>query len=117
MKYSILFAISLALALPLYAGHKKGAHPKAKPTAEQVFTKKDKNHDGFLSKDEFIGKAKKVVKKGKRFAKLDTNNDGKLSLQEFTAKVAKGKHHGKGKGKGKGKRQNAAPVTPSSQNQ
>jgi len=110
MKYSILFAISLALALPLYAGHKKGAAAKAKPTAEQIFNKKDKNHDGFLSEQEFIGKSKHAAKKAKRFAKKDANHDGKLSLQEFTGK---GKHHGKGKGKGKGKRHAAPTTTPS----
>ena len=111
MKYSILFAISLALALPLYAGHKKGAAAKAKPTAEQIFNKKDKNHDGFLSEQEFIGKSKHAAKKAKRFAKKDANHDGKLSLQEFTGK---GKHHGKGKGKGK---RHAAPTTTPSASQ
>ena len=107
MKYSILFAISLALALPLYAGHKKGAAAKAKPTPEQVFNKKDKNQDGFLSEQEFVGKskhaAKHAAKKAKRFAKKDKNHDGKLSQQEF---VGKGKHHRKGK-------HHAAPATPS----
>ncbi|MEI6606007.1 MAG: hypothetical protein WCP35_11900 [Verrucomicrobiota bacterium] len=112
MKYSILFAISLALAMPLYAGHKKGgqAKTKAKPTPEQIFNRKDKDHDGFLSKEEFIGKSKHVDKKAKRFAKKDTNHDSKLSLQEF---VAKGKHHSKGKGKGKGKGRRHAASTPS----
>ena len=104
MKYSILFAISLALALPLYAGNKKGAQAKPKPTPEQIFNKKDTNHDGFLSKEEFIGKAKNPTKKAKLFDKKDTNHDGKLSLQEF---IAKGKHHGKHK---------HTPTTPATQN-
>lgn len=113
MKYSILFAISLALALPLYAGNKKGGHAKAKPTPEQIFNKKDKNHDGSLSKQEFIGKkSKNATKRGKIFDKKDANNDGKLSLQEFTAKV---KHHGKGgkggKKGGKGKHKATNPAT------
>ena len=118
MKYSILFAISLALALPLYAGHKKGAAAKAKPTAEQIFNKKDKNHDGFLSEQEFIGKSKHAAKRAKLFAKKDTNHDGKLSLQEFIGKAkhqSKVKHQGKAKHKGKGKR-HAAPTAPATQN-
>jgi len=105
MKYSILFAIGLALALPLYAGNKNGAQAKPKLTPEQIFNKKDKNHDGFLSKEEFIGKkAKNAVKKGQAFDRKDTNHDGKLSLQEF---IAKGKHHRKGK---------HTPTTPATQN-
>jgi len=90
MKYRILFAISLALSLPLYAGHNKGR--KSKPTAEQIFNKKDKNHDGFLSEQEFIGPAKHAAEKAKVFARKDTNHDGKLSLQEF---IGNGKHHRK----------------------
>jgi len=104
MKYSILFAIGLALALPLYAGNKNGGQAKTKLTPEQIFNKKDKNHDGFLSKEEFIGKAKNPTKKAKLFDKKDTNHDGKLSLQEF---IAKGKHHGKHK---------HTPTTPATQN-
>jgi len=112
MKYSILFAIGLALALPIQAAQKAGAHAKAKITQEQIFNKKDKNHDGFLSKHEFIGKSKHAAKKAKIFAKKDTNHDGKLSLQEFIGKVkpqSKVKRHGKGK-------RHVAPTAPATQN-
>ena len=87
MKSSILLALSLALAMPLYAGHKgnKG-QTKPKLTQEQIFEKKDTNHDGFLSKEEFMAHKKKPAKAEKHFAKMDTNGDGKLSLAEFTAK-------------------------------
>lgn len=94
MKYSILFAIAIAFALPLHAAHRQGANAKPKLTPEQIFNKKDANQDGFLSLEEFTGKAKNPAKKAKEFARKDTNHDGKLSLAEF---VAKAKHHRKAK--------------------
>ena len=88
MKYTLLLAISLALALPLHAGNKKAnGQTQAKPTPQQIFKKKDKDHDGFLTQNEFISKrCKDPAKAAQRFAKKDTNGDGKLSLKEFLAK-------------------------------
>jgi len=94
MKYSILPALSLSLvlALPLHAGNKKaGGQAKSKPTPEQIFKKKDKDNDGFLSKDEFTAKAKDSSKAAERFARKDKNGDNKLSLAEFTARANKKK--------------------------
>jgi len=89
MKHTILLALGLglALALPVQAGKKnQAADPaKPKPTPEEVFKKKDKNSDGFLTKEEFVGKAKDAAKAEARFAKLDTNGDGKVTLEEFKA--------------------------------
>jgi len=100
MKYSILLALGLALSLPLYAGNKHNGQAKAKRTPEQVFNKKDTNHDGFLSKEEFMAKRKNQARAEKAFNRKDTNHDGKLSLGEFTAK-AKGHKGGKGHKKNK----------------
>jgi len=109
MKYSILLALILALALPLHAGNKKAAgQAKSKPNPEKIFNRKDKDHDGFLTKEEFLAGAKNPAKAGNRFIKLDTNSDGKLSLAEFKAgKTGKAK---KGKGK-KGKQKDAHSPT------
>lgn len=90
MKYSILFAIGLAMTLPLQAAN-KGAQAKPRPKAspEKIFKHKDKDHDGLLSKEEFIGKAKDAAKAGERFAKQDQDSDGKLTLAEFKGKKTK----------------------------
>ena len=50
---------------------------------EERFVKDDTNHDGFVSKKEFIAHAKNKQKASAEFAKKDKNGDGKLSLQEF----------------------------------
>ncbi len=62
----------------------------------------DKNHDGYISRDE----AKDAAELNTRFSELDKNNDGKLSRDEYsavnagaagaTAKTATGKASGKG---------------------
>ena len=41
----------------------------------------DKNHDGYISRDE----AKDADELNTRFTELDTNNDGKLSREEYNA--------------------------------
>ena len=41
----------------------------------------DKNHDGFVSRDE----AKDASELDTRFSELDANNDGKLSREEYNA--------------------------------
>ena len=45
------------------------------------FDKLDKNHDGYISRDE----AKNASELNTRFTELDTNNDGKLSRDEYNA--------------------------------
>ena len=85
MKHIIVLAIGLALALPLQAGKKPaGGKDRPKPSAAQVFKKKDKDSDGFLSKEEFNAKTKKAAKVKKAFDNKDKNSDGKLSKAEFT---------------------------------
>jgi len=50
-----------------------------------MFKKKDKDADGFISKEEFSKGAKDAAKAEAAFAKKDTNSDGKLSPEEFAA--------------------------------
>ena len=66
-----LLASALALALTSMAW--------AKETGNQAFDALDKNHDGFLSKQEVAGEKELV----KRFAKFDANHDGRLDVNEF----------------------------------
>lgn len=60
---------------------KKG--PAVKNDGKPYLRSVDKNHDGRITKDEFVAGSKK------RFAKADTNHDGVISQQE--AKAAKAK--------------------------
>lgn len=64
---------------------------KKKPEAEEVFKKMDKNSDGKLSEEEFIGKKKdKALERAKaQFKKLDKDGDGSCSLEEFKARGKK----------------------------
>ena len=53
--------------------------------AAQRFKRVDRNNDGFLTLEEFIGnpKLRNVPVLTKRFKKLDANGDGKLNLDEM----------------------------------
>ena len=48
-------------------------------SAERRFAELDRNHDGFLSRDE----ANDAPELQARFSELDANNDGKLSRAEY----------------------------------
>lgn len=70
-----------------------GAEEKKKPEPEEVFKRRDKNSDGFLTWEEFKGKVEgeKEAAAKKQFEAKDANKDMKLSLEEFKAKVKKTK--------------------------
>jgi len=88
MKPILLVTLTLALTLPIYAQDTNAATgAKDKPDAAAAFAKKDKNSDGFLSKEEFLAKAKDPAKAETAFAKKDKNSDGKISLEEFAGKA------------------------------
>ena len=58
--------------------------PPAKPGAQEEprkspFDEMDTNHDGFVSRDEFIAYQKK------RFDEFDTNHDGKIDAKEIAS--------------------------------
>jgi len=69
------------------AADKKKPDGAKKPSAEEIFKKKDADSDGKLSVAEFKGKLEgdKAAKAEERFKKIDKNSDGSLSLEEFTA--------------------------------
>jgi hypothetical protein len=102
MKHSILLALGLAFALPLYAAKPKpdGAEapatkpetkPKPKHDPAEMFKKKDKDSDGFLTKEEFTAGAKDGTKAETAFTKKDKDSDNKLSPEEFAGKGGKKK--------------------------
>jgi len=90
MKISILLALSLACVLPLHAGGRAPARPvKHQATQKETFDKKDTNHDGFLSLEEFSAGTKDALGAESAFRTKDTNGDGKLSYEEFIGKAKK----------------------------
>lgn len=48
-----------------------------------IFEQKDKNHDGKLSREEFLANQRDPEAAKARFDKWDTNKDGFLSREEF----------------------------------
>ncbi len=75
-------AVVLAgLSIPILAADKEGE--KADPEAQ--FKKMDKDSDGKVTLEEFVGKkdGEKADKAKAAFAKLDKNSDGSLTLEEF----------------------------------
>jgi len=58
---------------------------EAKPAVDRaaLFEKKDKNHDGKLTKEEFMANQPDPEAAEKRFPLFDTNKDGVLSKEEF----------------------------------
>jgi hypothetical protein len=54
-------------------------NPSASGTTASGFDRLDRNHDGFVSRDE----ARDASELNTRFTELDKNNDGKLSRDEY----------------------------------
>jgi len=52
---------------------------------DQFFKKRDRNGDGVITLEEYIGnpKGRNVPALTKRFKKIDSNGDGKLQLAEL----------------------------------
>ena len=67
------------------------AQDKPKPTPEERFKKADKNGDGKVSEDEFVGKktGEEADKAKEIFKKKDKDGDGFLTLEEYSAKKGK----------------------------
>ena len=88
----------LALASVVYAKDPAAKKERKKPDPEKVFAQKDKDGDGSISLQEYIGKRKDAAadKAKAMFEKLDTDGSGGLSKQELTAPP---KRAGKGKKK------------------
>ncbi len=60
---------------------KNATAPKSNPTkVDNPFKNRDRNGDGWLTLEEFVGKAGNAPARTKRFERLDADGDGKLSL-------------------------------------
>jgi hypothetical protein len=94
MKYAIILALGLALVLPL-----QSLEAKDQGNQQESFDKKDKNHDGVLSKEEAAAKPKAGHKSGK---KGDGAKRGKGHKKDKDAKKGKGHKKDKDAKKGKG---------------
>jgi iduronate 2-sulfatase len=66
------------------------APPQAKPDRNALFDRRDQNHDGKLSLEEFLAGQPDPAEAPKRFPTFDTNNDGVLSREEFVNSGGKG---------------------------
>jgi hypothetical protein len=93
MKTLIAAAVATAFAMPLAAGAAGDKTSSSDSGAEKAFKSLDKNHDGFLSKDEMKG-----TPHDKEFTTLDKNRDSKLSPEEY----ASASEHAGGKSTGTG---------------
>jgi len=83
MKHTAILTVMLTSAICIATADAKGT--SSKPPVDQ-FKKLDTNHDGKLSKEEFLAGGGSADE----FAKLDKNGDGFLDHYEFSQ--AKKKH-------------------------
>ena len=60
-----------------------GTPANAKQDRHAMFDRRDKNHDGRLSLEEFLDGQPDPAEAPKRFPTFDTNKDGFLSREEF----------------------------------
>ena len=84
----IAFAFACFQGSDLLAAQANG---KGTPKAEANFRKLDKNDDGKVTPEEYIGlkEGEAKAKALKTFQKLDKNRDGHLTLEEYKAASAK----------------------------
>ena len=66
------------------------APAQAKQDRNALFDRRDQNHDGRLSLDEFLAGQPDPAEAPKRFPSFDTNKDGFLSREEFVSSGGKG---------------------------
>lgn len=61
------------------------AKKRERPSPEEIFNRRDKNKDGFLTLEEFIGDPEKrnVPALTRQFKRRDANGDGRLALSEM----------------------------------
>jgi hypothetical protein len=82
MNRNLMIALGLAAvwsAGTTAADAARDERAKAPESTDVRFDALDRNHDGFLSRDE----ANEAHELDTRFSELDANNDGKLSREEY----------------------------------
>ena len=87
MKLTLILSALLMSAALSYSADEK----KPKPNPEEMFKKLDKNSDGKLTKEEFVGKkeGEAKTKAEAAFDAKDKDKKGFLTLEEFKAKGEK----------------------------
>jgi Ca2+-binding EF-hand superfamily protein len=80
-----ILALSSVTSFGADAPAKKPEGDKPKLTPEEMFTKKDADKDGKVSKEEYLKGSKDAAKSEASFTKKDKDKDGSLSKEEFTA--------------------------------
>ena len=90
---------TLAMCVALARGGEK--RPATRPEPEQLFTRADTDHDGELSKTEFLQFAARLpnlkddpARADAMFDKLDTDKDGSISVDEFKGLFTRGPRQG-----------------------
>ena len=68
----------------------KAERDKRREAVQRVLDAKDKNHDGSLSKDEYIAGEADPVAAGKKFDEFDKNKDHSLSKSEIADSLGLG---------------------------
>jgi len=91
MKLITTTITALAITSLTAFGADEAKKEKGKATPEQMFTRKDANSDGKLSKEEFTKGAKDAAKAETQFGKLDKDSSGDISKEEFMAMANKKK--------------------------
>ncbi len=87
----LLAILALSAVTSFGADAPKKPDDKPKMTPEEMFTKKDADKDGKLSKEEFLKGAKDAAKAEAGFTAKDKDKDGSISKEEFTAAPKKKK--------------------------
>jgi len=103
MKRLIISIVALSLLQPVFAKTtpkpvikspqqtameaKRAEREKVRKAVDDVLKVKDTNHDGSLSKDEYIAGEADPVAAGKTFDELDKNHDRHLSKDEVAASL------------------------------
>ena len=93
MRMLLALVLMGGLTAGAFAADKGDKKKGEKMSPEAAFKAKDKNSDGKLSLEEFVGHAdgEKKAAAEKRFKAADKNGDGSLDQAEFTASMAGGK--------------------------
>jgi Ca2+-binding EF-hand superfamily protein len=86
-----ILALSAVTSFAADEAPKKPEGDKPKMTPEEMFTKKDADKDGKVSKEEYLKGSKDAAKSEATFTKKDADKDGFLSKAEFTAAPKKKK--------------------------
>jgi Ca2+-binding EF-hand superfamily protein len=94
----LLLTLAAAIALPVTASAAKGDRKKKNDTPETTFATLDKDGDGVVTEQEYVGLMGKTLGESAaktRFGDLDKDKNGKLSKEEYTSSGTEKKKRGK----------------------